>query len=263
MKTLHLSIITILVVVSYVAIDNLVFAQIGEPWIMGINSPLKQFKSGTKAENVKCQPFYFVPAIKSEDGTPACVTPAALKILIEHGWAMKEKSYHLYFPGSPPPIIDTRIAKIVSSIQDAESVVGYRIGTPSYLPVGYSIQSILVDNSNSSKFVKILVSNFPITQNTTSVEFMNKGGIMIYMEPTTPAFNQTNWTTGWLNQTLGSIPIKITGYDGVINDITKGKRFDEDIDSPAELVVFRDDNMIEISGFVHSLELIKIAEGML
>src|SRR2546427_5075686 len=224
-------------------------------------SPLKQFQSGISANNIICKEGLQL-IIKETDGSPACVKSETSKILVERGWAMKEKRYHLYFPGSAPPIIDTRIAKIVSSTPEAESIVGYSVGIPSYLPVGYSIQSILVDNSNSSKFVKILVANFPVTQNTTSVEFMDKGGIMIYIEPTSPAFNQTNWTAGWLNQTLGSMPIKIAGYDGVINDITKGKRFDEDIDIPAELAVFRNGSMIEISGFVHSLELIKIAEGI-
>jgi hypothetical protein len=132
---------------------------------------------------------------------------------------------------------------------------------PHYLPPGYSMQVILADGS--SKSVKILASNFPLTQNTTSVEFMDKGGIMIYMEPITSAFNQTSWTAGWIKQTPGSSETKIIGYNGVINDITKGKRVDEEIDIPAEIIVFQDNVMVEIRGFLHPDELTKIAEGML
>ena len=231
---------------------------VGKP---DIQSPLKQFKSGIAARDVTCKEGLQL-VIRAENTSPACVLPQSVQKLIQLGWAMQgEKNYHIYFPGRPPPVVDTRIAKIVSGTQEAQSVVGYRVDIPHYLPHGYSTQVILVDNS--TKFVKILASNFPITQNTTSVEFMDNGGILIYMEPLTPAFNQTSWSAGWLNQTSGSSIIKIAGYGGVINDIMKEKRFDEELDIPAELVIFRNDAMVEISGFVNSGELIKIAESML
>jgi len=224
-------------------------------------SPLQQFKLGIAARDVICKEGLQL-VIRAENSSPACVMPQSAKKLIQLGWAMQgEKNYHIYFPGRPPPVVDTRIAKIVSGTQEAQSVVGYRVDMSHYLPPGYSIQAILVDNY--TKFVKILASTFPITQNTTNVEFMDNRGILIYMEPLTLAFNQTNWTTLWLNQTSGSSTIKIAGYDGVINDIMKGKRFDEEWDIPAELIIFRNDAMVEISGFVHSDELIKIAESML
>lgn len=226
-----------------------------------INSPLEQLKSGIAANDVKCDNGLLL-VIKSEDNSPACVRSESVQKLIQLGWAMKDKkSYHVYYPGLPPPIIDTRIAKVVSGTQEAQSIVGYYVGLPHYLPPGYSMQTILVDGS--SKFVKILASNFPLTQNTTSVEFMEKGGIMIYMEPITSEFNQTSWIAGWLKQTNGSSEIKINGYNGVINDITTGKRFDEEIDLPAEIVVFPDNALVEISAFLHPNELTKIAEGML
>lgn len=86
MKRLQTMIITILVVISYAVINNVALAQIGEPWIMGLDSPLKQFRSGTKAENVKCQPYYFVPVIKSEDSSPACVKINTAFRLSTLGW---------------------------------------------------------------------------------------------------------------------------------------------------------------------------------
>lgn len=51
-----------------------------------IGSPLKQFKSGIAANDVKCrQDLQLV--IKSEDGSPACVKPQTAQKLVERGWA--------------------------------------------------------------------------------------------------------------------------------------------------------------------------------
>lgn len=79
--------IVILAFVTTMGINTSAFGQIGQPLIMGLSSPLKQFKSGVKAQDVQCQPYYFTLVIKSEDGTPACVKPDTLKILVERGWA--------------------------------------------------------------------------------------------------------------------------------------------------------------------------------
>lgn len=52
------------------------------------DSPLKQFKSGIKTEDVKCTDG-FTLVIKSEDDSPACVKPDTAQKLIERGWAKK------------------------------------------------------------------------------------------------------------------------------------------------------------------------------
>lgn len=49
-------------------------------------SPLEQFKSGIAAKNVVCADG-FTLVIKAEDGSPACVKPTTVNILIERGWA--------------------------------------------------------------------------------------------------------------------------------------------------------------------------------
>lgn len=61
--------------------------QIGKPWILGISSPLQQFRSGVNAQDIKCQPNYFRLIIKTENGCPACVKPDTSTILIQRGWA--------------------------------------------------------------------------------------------------------------------------------------------------------------------------------
>ncbi|NHI04618.1 hypothetical protein DYY67_1779 [Candidatus Nitrosotalea sp. TS] len=48
-------------------------------------SPLQQFKSGIKAEDVKCAGG-FTLVLKSEDSSPACVKPDTAQKLIERGW---------------------------------------------------------------------------------------------------------------------------------------------------------------------------------
>ncbi|MDE1770487.1 MAG: hypothetical protein KGI28_08060 [Thaumarchaeota archaeon] len=50
------------------------------------SSPLKQFKSGTLPENIKCNDGLQL-IIKATDGSPACVKPATAITLVSWGWA--------------------------------------------------------------------------------------------------------------------------------------------------------------------------------
>lgn len=50
-------------------------------------SPLQQFKSGIKAEDVKCKEDFML-VIKASDGSPACVTPHTFDELITRGWGI-------------------------------------------------------------------------------------------------------------------------------------------------------------------------------
>jgi hypothetical protein len=50
------------------------------------DSPLTQYKSGIKTDNVKCNTGLEL-VIKAEDGSPACVSPDTANVLIERGWA--------------------------------------------------------------------------------------------------------------------------------------------------------------------------------
>ncbi|MGI0072881.1 MAG: hypothetical protein ACREA3_03600, partial [Nitrosotalea sp.] len=101
MKTLHLSIIIIFIIGSIVG-GGIAYAQYGcysdcHPETLQqalekaktsfqntttILSPLKQFKSGTLAQDIKCgQGFQLI--IKLEDGSPACVKPDTAIVLVE------------------------------------------------------------------------------------------------------------------------------------------------------------------------------------
>ncbi|MDE1830329.1 MAG: hypothetical protein KGI25_08400, partial [Thaumarchaeota archaeon] len=48
-------------------------------------SPLKQFKSGTPPQTVRCVPSFQL-ILKSEDDTPACVKPDSIDKLFHRGW---------------------------------------------------------------------------------------------------------------------------------------------------------------------------------
>lgn len=57
------------------------------PYVDTLNpmSPLQQFKSGISAQTVECV-SNFQLILKTEDGSPACVSPNTAQILIERGW---------------------------------------------------------------------------------------------------------------------------------------------------------------------------------
>src|SRR5574340_1686515 len=59
----------------------------GPSFIFDKITPLKQFKSGIRAEDVKCS-IDHVLTINSEDCSPACVKTETAKILYERGWAL-------------------------------------------------------------------------------------------------------------------------------------------------------------------------------
>jgi hypothetical protein len=62
------------------------FSQIGLPYKLGLASPLKQFQSGIKAQDVKCQPSFPTLVIKTRDGSPACLSLSTALNLVERGW---------------------------------------------------------------------------------------------------------------------------------------------------------------------------------
>jgi hypothetical protein len=51
-----------------------------------ILSPLKQFKSGIAAKDVKCAPDLQL-VIKEEDSSPACIKQNDATMLVQRGWA--------------------------------------------------------------------------------------------------------------------------------------------------------------------------------
>jgi hypothetical protein len=137
-----------------VAVTSTVFAQIGNPWVLGIETPLKQFKSGVKVQDVKCQPYYFTLIIKAEDSSPACVSSYNINKLVERGWAKQE----LYY-------IDPHMS-------------------PKVTLYDYSYDGIDKDNATVS------INNQTYYQTTLSYSVYNLKGVSIQFQNVTFAFPQ-------------------------------------------------------------------------
>ncbi|MDC8451326.1 MAG: hypothetical protein LV477_00290 [Candidatus Nitrosotalea sp.] len=88
MKTLYLSTIAIFIIIMSTFSFQESFAHgintMGNPVI---TSPLKQFKSGIAAKDVKCKEGLQI-IMKNENGQPACVTAHTFDELITRGWGI-------------------------------------------------------------------------------------------------------------------------------------------------------------------------------
>ncbi|OLE40744.1 MAG: hypothetical protein AUF74_00190 [Thaumarchaeota archaeon 13_1_20CM_2_38_5] len=116
----------------------------GKPIYIGPPLPLKQFKSGTSATDVKCKQG-FVLVIKKSDNSPACVKPQTSEKLIERGWGRISTDYYTKYAN--PDITAKFQSKIISSEKAVHTVQDYIKENNLALAV----------NSNSSK-LKIAVS---------------------------------------------------------------------------------------------------------
>lgn len=56
------------------------------PFPRNLVTPLKQLQMGIQAQNVNCDWSSFELILKSEDGSPACVSSQTAQILMERGW---------------------------------------------------------------------------------------------------------------------------------------------------------------------------------
>ncbi|MDE1863693.1 MAG: hypothetical protein KGI33_12395, partial [Thaumarchaeota archaeon] len=71
-------------------------------------SPLQQFKTGTAANDVKCN-FGFQLIFKIEDGSPACVKPASVDKLMRRGWATSTTDLKPWVKIDIPSLNDTYV----------------------------------------------------------------------------------------------------------------------------------------------------------
>jgi hypothetical protein len=137
MRTLHLSIITIiLVIMGFVILNGFPTVQakcttdtygriIGtcEPLGFKIISPLQQFKT-IPYYAIKCkQDFQLI--IKTQDNSPACVTPHTAQVLIERGWGVYSMAFSSLGPNPFPPSTLNRLVFFIKSNSTAHIFVQY------------------------------------------------------------------------------------------------------------------------------------------
>ncbi|HEX5457807.1 MAG TPA: hypothetical protein VFX64_05410 [Candidatus Nitrosotalea sp.] len=163
MKTLHLSIITIiLVMMGFVILHGFSLAQarcltdthgmvIGTCEAPGYQTPLKQFKSGIPASDVKCADGITL-VVKSEDGSPACVKPDTAQILVERGWAKEI-------------VTQTTINAIASSIPKLEKIPVIINGVNSSYSFNYTITGGQIEQATADMTNKELILSIKSTGN--------------------------------------------------------------------------------------------------
>ncbi|TLX93406.1 MAG: hypothetical protein E6K91_08710, partial [Thaumarchaeota archaeon] len=97
-----------------------------------ILSPLKQFKSGIAANDIKCEQGLQL-VIKAEDGSPSCVKPQTVQKLVEHRWGWAMQAIDSIKPLRPNRIIglenDTGVATLGNQT--------YYFETPNYTETAY------------------------------------------------------------------------------------------------------------------------------
>lgn len=123
-KVLHLVIIVILVIGAGYVIEKNVYGGTGfciaRSSLESHLSPLKQFNSGIMAKNVTCADS-LVLVIKTEDGSPACVSPDTAQKLVERGWTYGVK------PANPS---GTELHILISrsmKVEDTDFTINYTI----------------------------------------------------------------------------------------------------------------------------------------
>lgn len=118
----------------------------------GMKSPLKQFKSGITATNVKCNSGLWL-VTKAEDGFPACVKPDTAQKLIERGWATKGTSLNN----------STTLTKILSQVFPTNAALS--VGEP-------SVKGYLISNDGTvlpNKQINVIIDNATF-ENGISIE---------------------------------------------------------------------------------------------
>lgn len=135
------------------------------------SSPLKQFKEGTSATDVKCNKG-MVLVIKAEDGSPACVNPNSANILIERGWAEKIMSTTSSSELSSPTSCDNNLQPPI----DFTKVSGYLL---LYMPRN-SIGQICADFSSDHPLEDLLANNTLVRINTQPVNLSIVNQTSIY-----------------------------------------------------------------------------------
>lgn len=147
---------SIIAIVGLIICSNVAFAQ------TATLSPLKQFKSGISAMDVKCSVDY-VLVIKSEDGTPACVKQQTIPILVLRGWAKVTGDIVTLGEGQREgPLLVQKISPdSITGLDFREYPLATNIGYPITLHIGDSasngctVELTLVKISNTTAtFVK-------------------------------------------------------------------------------------------------------------
>ena len=137
-----------------------------------IPPPLKQFKSGIAAKDVKCEQKLQL-VIKAEDGSPACVTPTHAVKLVTLGWAESQENNGVVVTLSEgqregPLLVQKIFPDSIQGLDFREYPLATNVGYPITLHIGDSasngctVELTLVKISNgTATFLKKEYQNRP------------------------------------------------------------------------------------------------------
>lgn len=171
------------------------------------SSPLKQFKAGTSATDVKCDNG-MVLVIKAEDGSPACVNPNSANILIARGWAEKIISTISSNALTSSPSCDNSLQPPVDFTKKSGYLMLYMARN--------SIGRICADFSSAHPLEDLLANNTFVRINTQPVNLsiVNQTSIYQYSaHGVTISASRNNITAG--SDTPVVYTIKTGNYSGI------------------------------------------------
>ena len=137
-----------------------------------IPPPLKQFKSGMAAKDVKCEQALRL-IIKAEDGSPACVNSAHAAKLVTLGWAKSQENNGIFVTlvegqREGPLLVQKIFSDSVQGLDFREYPLATNVGYPIILHIGDSasngctVELTLVKISNgAAMFLKKEYQNRP------------------------------------------------------------------------------------------------------
>lgn len=137
-----------------------------------IPPPVKQFKSGIKAENIQCREGLQL-IFKSKNGYPACVKPDTAKILIARGWAENQENIGIILTLSEgqregPLLVQKIFPDSIQGLDFREYPLATNVGYPITLHIGDSasngctVELTLVKiSNNTATFLKKEYQNRP------------------------------------------------------------------------------------------------------
>ena len=135
------------------------------------------------------------------------------------------------------------------------------IGIPRYLPEGYSFQGLF---DQYSQFPFLIFAKNPITNNTESFDFIQKGGIMVYYGVDGINVNRTSFTSDYISQEEAK-QISINGLEGTASDLQERVVAYDEVRYmfPAEINLSDGQySSVGLRGNIGLDELVKMAESM-
>lgn len=169
----------------------------------------------------------------------------------------------VYRPGLVPPadpILQVAGGNQVSDTNEATMSVGYDVKSPAYLPPGYQVRTIVADKDVGQ--VTILASKFPVTPQTTDIDFTWKDvGVWITLSKVQPNFDKAKYLST-LTTNLGYKSVVINGEQGAVHGIIQQQQDGEIVHAPADIVFYKGNIQVYIHGFFSEAELQKMAESM-